>query len=109
MFNLTQEEKKVILFLALVGFLGLGINLSLKINSSVKRIIVPLVEKVKLNINIVTFEELIATKRISKKLAQSIIDYRNINGPFRGLEGLREVKGVGEYRLEKLKEFIFVE
>ncbi len=109
MLNFTQEEKKVILFLVLVGFLGLGVNLCLKINSSVKRITIPLAEKVKLNINIATFEELTATKQISKKLARSIIDYRDTSGLFKSLEGLKEVRGVGEYRFEKLKELVFVE
>ncbi|MFH1199423.1 MAG: helix-hairpin-helix domain-containing protein [Candidatus Omnitrophota bacterium] len=109
MFDLTQEEKKVILFLLVMAFLGLGINFLIKFNCRIQRIAKPQAEKVKLNVNIVTFEELTAAKLINKRLAQGIIDYRNTNGPFRSIDDLDAVKGVGEYRLQKLKELLFAE
>jgi len=109
MLDLTQEEKKVILFLLVMAFLGLGINFLLKVNCRIQKIAKPQAEKVKLNVNIATFEELTAAKLINKKLAQEIINYRNVHGPFRSINDLDAVKGVGEYRLQKLKELIFVE
>ena len=50
-----------------------------------------------------------ASRLIPQKLAEKIVAYRNEHGQFRDLEELREVKGIGNFRLEKLKEILFVE
>ena len=41
--------------------------------------------------------------------AQAIIDYRNQNGPFRRVEDLLNVEGIGESTLDKMRDFITVE
>ncbi len=38
--------------------------------------------------------------------AQSIINYRTDNGPFKSLEELQNVPGIGSSTYEKLKEYI---
>ena len=58
-----------------------------------------------ININTADFEELQEIKRIGPVLAQRIIDYRNLNGPFESWEELLEVKGIGEKTLEIIKEY----
>ena len=58
-----------------------------------------------ININTADFEELREIKRIGPVLAQRIIDYRNLNGPFESWEELLEVKGIGEKTLEIIKEY----
>ena len=35
--------------------------------------------------------------------AQAIVDYRKANGPFKSVEELKDVKGIGAKRFEKLK------
>ena len=40
--------------------------------------------------------------------AQAIVDYRNQNGPFRTVEDLLNVKGIGETTLDKMRDFITV-
>jgi len=45
---------------------------------------------------------------IGEVLAQRIVDYRSENGPFRRIEDLLKVSGIGPATLEKIKDFITV-
>jgi competence protein ComEA len=45
---------------------------------------------------------------IGEVLAQRIADYRSENGPFRRIEDLLQVSGIGEATFEKIKGFITV-
>jgi len=45
---------------------------------------------------------------IGELLAQRIVDYRSENGPFRRIEDLLKVSGIGPATLEKIKDFITV-
>jgi competence ComEA-like helix-hairpin-helix protein len=109
MFDLARQEKQVILFLILVVLLGIGINFAITINSKVKYVLTADVNIAKVNINEAGLEELLETKCVSEKLAARIIEYRNTHGMFRNLEEIKEIKGIGNYRYEKLKEMFFVE
>jgi competence protein ComEA len=46
---------------------------------------------------------------IGEALASRIDDYRREHGPFRRLEDLRGVRGIGPVALERLRPFVFVE
>lgn len=63
----------------------------------------------KININAATVEQLEMLPRIGTKTAQSIIEYRTQSGPFKKVEDLTNVKGIGEKTLEQLKSFIILE
>jgi len=45
---------------------------------------------------------------IGEVLAQRIVDYRSENGPFRRIEDLLKVSGIGEATLEQIKDYITV-
>jgi competence protein ComEA len=56
-----------------------------------------------INLNTATKEELIALPGIGPAKAQAILDHRKANGPFKSIEELKDVKGIGAKRYEKLK------
>jgi len=45
---------------------------------------------------------------IGEVLAQRIVDYRSENGPFKRIEDLLKVSGIGEATFEKIKDYITV-
>ena|SRR3989338_7843139 len=54
------------------------------------------------NINIADVKTLMTIKGVGQKRAQAIIDYRTQNGPFKSVDDLAKVKGVGAKRLATL-------
>ena len=62
----------------------------------------------RLNINAASVEELTALPGIGETLAQRIVDYREQHGDFTTVDGLRNVSGIGEKRLEAIREYITV-
>ena len=60
-----------------------------------------------ININTASAEELTALPGIGEKTAQAIIDYRSV-APFDSIEEIKEVKGIGDKKYEKIKDMITV-
>ena len=61
------------------------------------------------NLNTATAEQLEALPGIGPDLAQRILDYRTDNGPFNNIEGLLNVKGIGEGKLAKFRDRVTVD
>lgn len=108
MFGFTHQERQVILFLSAMALLGLGINFGLKINPRLEKVIKVDKEITKLDINEVGPEDLLHLEGLRANLAKKIIAYRNSHGRFKDLEELKEIKGIGDYRYERLKELFYI-
>ncbi|MCF6270296.1 MAG: helix-hairpin-helix domain-containing protein [Melioribacteraceae bacterium] len=63
----------------------------------------------KININNASVEELKTLPGIGVKTAEKIILYRNNYGKFRTINDLIKVSGIGEKKLEKIKNYILIE
>jgi len=61
-----------------------------------------------LNLNTATKDELVALSGIGPAKAQAIIDYRTQHGGFKSVDELKDVKGIGARRFEKLKSELTV-
>lgn len=62
----------------------------------------------KIDINLAESWLLEALPGIGEVLAQRIVDYRSENGPFRTVEDLLKVNGIGSATLEQIRDFITV-
>jgi len=63
----------------------------------------------KININTASAAELELLPGIGPALAGRIIEYRSGSGPFRTVDQLDDVKGIGPRTLEKLRPLVRVE
>ena len=61
------------------------------------------------DINAATMEELQTIPGIGESYAARIIEYRNAHGGFEYESDLLNVEGIGEKKLEKIKEYIRIE
>ncbi|MBC7319612.1 ComEA family DNA-binding protein [bacterium] len=77
-------------------------------NASIEETSVSSISK-KININTATAEELEELPGIGPTLANRIVSYREKNGPFKSIEDLMKVSGIGEKRFESIKDLIVVE
>ncbi len=126
-------KKAAPLLLALVGvFFGLIIGIFIGRNSITGMVVIPDVaatqayspeesmhvgEEViaatqandgKININTASVSVLQTLPTIGQVLAQRIVDHRNENGNFTAPEDLLMVEGIGEKRLEQIRDYITV-
>jgi len=63
----------------------------------------------KININTASKEELITLPGIGEILAGRIIDCRNTYGPFKSIEEIMKIKGIGEGTFDKIKDKIVID
>jgi competence protein ComEA len=61
-----------------------------------------------INLNSASAEQIAFLPRVGIKLAERVVDYRKSNGPFKKIEDLMEVKGVGEKLFVALKPHLTV-
>ena len=61
------------------------------------------------NINAATSDELQKIPHIGPSLAEKIIAFREVNGPFRRAEQLMLIQGIGDKRFRKIRPLIRIE
>ncbi len=62
----------------------------------------------KININTATQADLVNLPGIGESTAQKIINYRKENGKFKKIEEVKNVKGIGENKFNKIKNLISI-
>jgi competence protein ComEA len=60
------------------------------------------------DLNLATLEQLDTLPGVGPSTAQAIIDHRTANGPFRSVDDLLEVRGIGEAKLAQLRDKVRV-
>ncbi len=66
-------------------------------------------ERVLININLATIDELVKIKGIGEKTANNIIEYRKNHGRFKTIDDLLAVKGIGERKLAAIRPYIYLD
>lgn len=109
MFNLTKQERQVVLFLIIAALAGSGINYLVKKYSSVKVVAYFNQDISRVNLNRADKEALMGAWGIGEKLAGRIIEYRKKQGSFRDIEELKNIKGISGSKYEAIKEYFYLE
>ena len=66
------------------------------------------IQVVLVDLNTAGVDELTTLPGIGESLAKRIVDYRTEHGPFESPEALMEVSGIGEKKLEELRDYVTV-
>jgi competence ComEA-like helix-hairpin-helix protein len=121
MFDLTRQERVILIFLTLSFVSGLGVSAYKKQKRGIQLSVRPykidalkaadnFIEQQRLiNINSLKVDELTRLPGVGQKLAQRMLEYRQLHGPFRSKAELMQVKGIGEKKFEQLKDLIALE
>ena len=99
--------KRYLLMMALlvaVSMTGLSPSLALAAGSPAAGVMIEIV-----NLNQATAEELQALPGVGPALSERIILYRTEHGPFKSVDQLTEVKGVGQTKLAKFKDQLTID
>lgn len=62
-----------------------------------------------ININTASADDLTRIPHIGEKVAAKIIEYREVNGPFRRVEQLMLIQGISDARFRKIRPLVRVE
>jgi competence protein ComEA len=63
----------------------------------------------RLDLNRATRAELALLPGVGPSRARSVTDYRDLHGPFKSVEDLRKIPGIGPKTLEKFRAYLFVD
>lgn len=66
------------------------------------------IQVVLVDLNTAGVDELTTLPGIGESLAKRIVDYRTEHGPFESPEALMEVSGIGEKKMEELRDYVTV-
>ena len=111
MLSLTRQERIVLLSLVLVLLCGASLRAFFKGNPGIYRQL-NFLEDTRLyprvDVNTVSYEELLNLPLIGPALAERIIAYRSQNGSFRQIAQLKEIQGIGERNYSQISSYLTV-
>ena len=62
-----------------------------------------------INLNSAGLDELVSLPGIGTSTAEKIIEYRNEKGKFKSVQQIMNVKGIGEKKFQKIKDYLTIE
>ncbi|MFO8053101.1 MAG: helix-hairpin-helix domain-containing protein [Candidatus Omnitrophota bacterium] len=107
MFSLSPPERKALIIIAVVIFLGTLIRyFNLEVDSTTASY-QPAEKPLELiDINQASISDLERISGLGPVLSQRIVEYRKNNSPFKTIDDLKKVKGIGEKKAEIITEYI---
>lgn len=109
MFNLTRQERQVVLFLISIASVGAGIGFLAKKYTPTKAVARFSENIGRVNLNTADKDLLMSVPGIGEKLAGRIIEYRIQKTSFNATEELKNIKGITAYKYEKMKGYLIAE
>lgn len=98
----------MIVFLLIIALTGISVNFLRKKFSRVKVVANFYQDIGKVNLNTADKNTLLSLPGIGKKMAQRIIAYRQQQMGFQDIEELKQIKGMNEYKYNKIKIYLNV-
>ncbi|MEO8513429.1 MAG: ComEA family DNA-binding protein [Ignavibacteria bacterium] len=89
-----------------ISALADSLGVAFEKNASEQKVIKP---GTRININTALAADLTVLPGVGVVMAERIIEYREQNGNFKKPEDIMKVKGIGEKKFEKIKDFVVVE
>ena len=66
----------------------------------------PITAEFQIDVNSAEWSEIVVLPGVGEKLARAIVDHRQEVGPFKSLDAIQDVPGIGEKKLHQLRPFL---
>jgi len=111
---LTAQERKALLLIAILILIGSLLRLfnpgpllsNYQSNTAKEAAGIKSQPEIMVNINLASCDQLEKIPGIGSVIAQRIITYRQQFGPLKSLEDLKKVKGIGDKKLENIRQYL---
>ncbi|MCF7873629.1 MAG: helix-hairpin-helix domain-containing protein [Candidatus Omnitrophica bacterium] len=107
MFSLSPPEKKVLIVIAFIIFLGTLIRFfNLEVEDTAVSYQSASKQVQSININQASAFDLEKIPGLGPVLSQRVVEYRKNNPPFKKIKDLEKVKGIGKKKAKLIKDYI---
>ncbi|HEY8542081.1 MAG TPA: helix-hairpin-helix domain-containing protein [Pseudothermotoga sp.] len=109
--KLSVSEKRLILisFVGLILLLGFALEKSYKKEDVASEEVARKTIEFPIDINVASYEELLEIPGIGPAKARAIIQFREQNGPFKTIEDLVKVSGIGKSTAQRISNYVKLE